>query len=332
MSDLATGIGDEGSGEQLDVMIPALMGSMRVDRALSMLTGCSRSDAARLIESGAVVVDGSIVVKASVPLKEGSHLEALIPAPPDDSVAPEPDVALDVVFEDDDLVIVDKPFDLVVHPGAGNRTGTLVAGLIARYPDMARLPDLGFGELGRPGIVHRLDKGTSGLLVAARTPVAFTSLSAQLAEHLVERRYVGIVEGHVESARGIVDAPIGRSINTPTRMAVRPDGKEALTRYEVLGYLSAPDRTVVGLTLETGRTHQIRVHMAAIGHAIVNDPRYGQRNERRIDHDRLALHAGRLSFTHPTTGEAVVAVAPWPRDLGVLGGSSEASEWLSPTP
>ena len=330
MSEPATGIGSEEPGEQLDVAIPALMASMRVDRAISMLTGCSRSEAARLIESGAVVVDGIVVSKASAALQEGSHLEALIPAPEDDSVAPEPDVALTIVVEDEELVVVDKPFDLVVHPGAGNRTGTLVAGLIARYPEMAQLPALGFGEVGRPGIVHRLDKGTSGLLVAARTPVAFTALSEQLAAHQVERRYVGIVEGHVESTRGIVDAPIGRSLNTPTRMAVRPDGKAALTRYEVLGYLSGPDRTVVGLTLETGRTHQIRVHMAAIGHAIVNDPRYGQRNERRIDHDRLALHAGRLSFTHPTSGQPIVAVAPWPPDLRVLGGASEASEWLAP--
>ena len=319
----------EEEGEHLDVMVPALMAGMRVDRALSMLTSCSRSEAVAVIESGVVLLDGTVVTKASLPLKEGGHLEAVMPLPPDGSVAPEPDVVLTLVFEDDDLVIINKPFDMVVHPGAGNKTGTLVAGLVARFPEVAALPEAGFSEVGRPGIVHRLDKGTSGLLVAARTPLAFTSLTTQLFEHLVVRRYVGVVEGHVESNRGIVDAPIGRSINTPTRMAVRPDGKEALTRYEVLAHLQGPDRTVVGLTLETGRTHQIRVHMAAIGHPVVNDPRYGQRNERRLDPDRLALHAGRLTFSHPRTGETVVAVAAWPSELSVLGGAAEAASWIA---
>jgi len=314
--------------EQLVVTVPALMDAMRVDRALSMLTNCSRSEASRLIEAGVVSVDGVQVAKSSFLLSEGSLLEALLPAPDDGSVAPDAEVAVEVVLATADFLVVNKEFAQVVHPGAGNAEGTLIAGVLARYPEIARLPEQGYGELGRPGVVHRLDKGTSGLLAVARTPQGFESLTAQLHDRSMGRRYLGVVEGHVESRQGVVDAPIGRSTSVPTRMAVRPDGRHARTAYEVIAHLSGPDRTLVGLALETGRTHQIRVHMAAIGHPIVNDPRYGQRNEKRLDPERLALHAGRLSVNDPLTGERVRTIAPWPKDLCLLGGEAEGNAWL----
>ncbi len=315
--------------EVLSVEVPALMDAMRVDRALSMLTGCSRSEAARLIDAGAVSVDAAIVQKASQALIEGQLLEAVLPEPEDGSVEPEPEVSVTVVLEAADFLVVDKEFDQVVHPGAGNAHGTLIAGVIARYPEIAQLPLEGVGELGRPGVVHRLDKGTSGLLVIARTAEGFASLSAQLAERSMERRYLGLVEGYVESPHGVVDAPIGRSARVPTRMAVQPDGRPARTHYEVLCHLEHPARTLVGLSLETGRTHQIRVHMAAIGHPIVNDPRYGQRNEKRLDPERLALHAGRLTLEDPSSAERVRCVALWPEDLARLGGAEEGNTWLN---
>jgi 23S rRNA pseudouridine1911/1915/1917 synthase len=320
-------LGDDGS-EQLSVSVPALMDGMRVDRALSMLTGCSRSEATRLIEDRAVTVDGEIVAKPSVQLSEGGLLEALLPAAGDGAVAPDPSVAVDVVSVHEDFVIVNKGFSQVVHPGAGNEHGTLIAGVLARFPEIGALPGAGCGEVSRPGVIHRLDKGTSGLLAIATTPRGYASLTQQLAERTMERRYVGVVEGHVESRQGIVDAPIGRSTSTPTRMAVRPDGRPARTTYEVVAYLKDPDRTLVGLSLETGRTHQIRVHMAAIGHPIVNDPRYGQRNERRLDPGRLALHAGRLVLRDPSDGAVVRTVTAWPADLRLLGGAEDADSWL----
>ena len=318
----------EDAHEVLSVEVPALMDAMRVDRALSMLTSCSRSEASKLIDAGAVSLDGEVVEKSSTQLAQGQLLEAVLPEPDDGSVEPEIEVPVTVVLEATDFLVVDKEFDQVVHPGAGNSHGTLIAGIIARYPEIAQLPTQGVGELGRPGVVHRLDKGTSGLLVVARTEAGFDALTAQLAERTMERRYLGLVEGFVQSNQGVVDAPIGRSARVPTRMAVQPDGRPARTHYEVLCHLEGPDRTLVGLSLETGRTHQIRVHMAAIGHPIVNDPRYGQRNEKQIDSDRLALHAGGLSLKDPSSAETVRCRAPWPSDLAILGGAEAGNAWL----
>lgn len=321
-------VDEEDDGETLDVLVPALMDEMRVDRALALLTGLSRSEAVRMIEQDAVTVNGKIVAKPSAPLAEGDQIEAILPPPSDGSVKADAGVSFVTALEDPSFLVVDKSFKDVVHPGSGNREGTLIAGILARFPEIALLPGGGYGDVNRPGVVHRLDKGTSGLLVVARTPAAFVSLSAQIAERSAERRYIGIVEGSVESKRGVVEAPIGRSATSPTKMAIRPDGRPATTHYAVLAKLENPTRTVVGLTLETGRTHQIRVHMAAIGHPIVNDPRYGQRNERRLDHDRLALHAGRLAFLHPLSGDPVLVIAQLPKDLAKLGGASEANRWL----
>jgi 23S rRNA pseudouridine1911/1915/1917 synthase len=218
------------------------------------------------------------------------------------------------VYADDDVIVVDKPQLLVVHPGAGNATGTMVAGLLARFPELH-----GVGEPERPGIVHRLDKGTSGLLVVARTAAAYESLVEQLSTRTVERRYLALVWGAPSPATGVVDAPIGRSRRDPTRMAVSATGREARTRYEVQRRFVEPiDASLLECRLETGRTHQIRVHLGAIGHPVVGDPRYrGARASFAVP--RMFLHAHALAFDHPRTHERVSFESPLPADLqGVL--------------
>ncbi len=319
---------DDHDAEHLSVTVPALMEGMRVDRALSMLTGCSRAEASQMIADGVVSVDERQVTKASTSLSEGSLLDAVLPVVHELVVEPEAAVDVEVVEEAASFIVVNKRFDQVVHPGAGNAQGTLIAGVLARYPEIAELPSQGCGEANRPGVVHRLDKGTSGLLVIARTPQGFASLTEQIAERSMRRRYLGVVEGLLENEQGIIEAPIGRSPSTPTRMTVRADGRPARTDYEVVDRAKSSARTLVALSLHTGRTHQIRVHMAAIGHPIVNDPRYGQRNERDLGSDRLALHAGRLAFEDPATGAVRGFVARWPEDLDPLGFTERAAGWL----
>jgi 23S rRNA pseudouridine1911/1915/1917 synthase len=310
---------DAFDGEVLDVAIPAGLDDMRIDRVLSMLTGLSRSESGALLDHDGVTIDGHVVRKASTSVSTGQRLVAVLPPPESSEVEPDSSVAVDVLVEDLDFLVVNKLPGQVVHPGAGQRDHTLVAGLLARYPELRLLAEEGLCDPFRPGIVHRLDKGTSGVLSVARTPEGFASLSHQLAERSMERTYIGMVEGHVEEERGVVDAPIGRSQRTPTMMAVRTDGRPARTGYEVIARIGAPrTATVLRLQLETGRTHQIRVHMAAIGHPIVNDPRYGHRRDHRLEEDRFFLHSANLAFAHPRTGERVSASSPLPSDLAAL--------------
>jgi len=213
---------------------------------------------------------------------------------------------------DPEVAVVDKPAGLVVHPGAGHDEGTLVGGLLARFPDVAALVEAGVCAPDRPGIVHRLDKGTSGLLAVARTPDAYRELVAQLATRTMERRYLALVAGEVGEDRGEVEAPIGRSARTPTKMAVTATGKPARTAYTVLERRDG--MTLLELSLQTGRTHQIRVHMAAIGHPVVGDARYGVA-DRRLGSGRFFLHAHRLAFDHPRTGERLTFTSALPEDL-----------------
>jgi 23S rRNA pseudouridine1911/1915/1917 synthase len=310
---------DAFEGGKLDLVVPASLDELRVDRAISLLTGLSRSEVHDAITSGAVRINEKVVVKASTSLLEGQHLVALLPTRASGVVEPDDTVAVDVVLDDDDFVVVNKAPGQVVHPGAGQRTGTLVAGLLARYPQMALLSDEGLCDPLRPGIVHRLDKGTSGLLVVAKTPEGFLSLSHQLGEREMERTYVTLAQGLVNEDRGVVDAPIGRSTRTPTLMAVRSDGRPARTGYEVLARFEAsPASTLLRLKLETGRTHQIRVHLATIGHPIVNDLRYGHRRDTRLSEERFFLHSTTLAFTHPRSDEWVSTHASLPDDLASL--------------
>ena len=210
---------------------------------------------------------------------------------------------------DDDVVVVDKPAGLVVHPGPGNETGTMLNGLLAAHPGMQ-----GVGSAVRPGIVHRLDRGTSGLLVVALTQMAYDGLVAQLADRSMGRRYLALAWGRFDEREGVVDAPIGRSPRDRTRMAVVTAGREARTGYEVQRWWAIPEVSLVTCRLETGRTHQIRVHMSAIGHPLVGDGTYGG-SRAGLDPGRPFLHAEHLAFDHPTTGERLAFDSPLPDDL-----------------
>jgi 23S rRNA pseudouridine1911/1915/1917 synthase len=317
------------SGAETEFTVPALLDGVRVDRAVALLTGVSRAQAAALVASGRVRSGGVAVVGRSASLRAGDLLVVDIDEAPDPSLLPEAGVVFDVVYEDEDLVVVDKPAGLVVHPGAGRTGGTMAAGLLARYPDLAGLVEAGICEPERPGIVHRLDRGTSGLLAVARTERAYRSLTAQLGARTVERRYLALVAGHVSEDRGVIDAPIGRSIRQPTRMAVSAQGREARTSYTVVHRYAEPvSSTLLVLALDTGRTHQIRVHLAAIGHPVLGDDRYGQVGAggrgrvggTLLPAGRLFLHAARLGFEHPATGETQRFDALMPPDLvAVIG-------------
>lgn len=294
----------------IEETLPGALDGERIDRIVAMLTSCSRAEAAELVAGGAVLVDGRAVTSRSTKLSEGQVVTVDLPAASTEPVvAADPDVHVVVVHADEDVIVVDKPPGLVVHPGSGNRTGTLVNGLVALFPEI-----VGIGEDDRPGIVHRIDKGTSGLLVVARSMRAYDSLTEQLASHDVEREYRALVWGHPSSPHGVVDAAIGRSGRDPTRMAVSNRGRHARTRYEVLRTVDDPATAEVRCELETGRTHQIRVHMAAIGHPVVGDDRYGG-DRSGVEIDRPFLHAARLGFSHPGTGEHVSFDSPLPPDL-----------------
>jgi 23S rRNA pseudouridine1911/1915/1917 synthase len=217
------------------------------------------------------------------------------------------------VHADEAVVVVDKPAGVVVHPGSGRSSGTLVHGLLDRFPDIA-----GVGQPGRPGIVHRLDAGTSGLLVVARTEDAYVALVAQLASRTVERTYLALTWGHFEAPSGVVDAPIARAARHRTRMAVSSAGRGARTRYDVVESFQDPaPLTLVECRLETGRTHQIRVHLAAIAHPVVGDATYGGARE-RLGLTRPFLHARGLAFDHPVTDDRCRFDSPLPDDLEEL--------------
>jgi 23S rRNA pseudouridine1911/1915/1917 synthase len=305
--------------EVVDATIPSTLSGVRLDRVVSMLTGISRSAAAELIANGGVVVDDVVSVVRSGGVKEGSFIEIALPAPIDENVVPDPTVAFDVVYEDSEMVVVNKPPGVVVHPGAGRESGTLVAGLLSRYPDIATLAIHGVCEVSRPGIVHRIDRGTSGLLLVARTPEAFYSFKEQLSAHSAGRRYLALVHGHLNDDAGVVDAPIGRSASMPTKMTIAAAGREARTHYVVLGRDEVGGRRVslLSCTLETGRTHQIRVHLSAIGHPVVGDDRYGSGRTPSglLAPGRLFLHAAHLSANHPKTNERCTFDAPLASDL-----------------
>jgi 23S rRNA pseudouridine1911/1915/1917 synthase len=296
---------------RISEVVPEAMAGERVDRIVAMVTGLSRSEVAELIDAGAVVVEGEPVTSRSGRLAAGAVVEVDAPDRAEAArLVPEPDVAVPLLYEDADLLVVDKPAGLVVHPGAGQRTGTLVHGLLAHFPEVA-----GVGDPSRPGIVHRLDKGTSGLLLVARTQPAYEALVAALAARSVHRRYRALVWGHVEAPRGLIDAPIGRSAREPTRMAVAERGRDARTRYEVLTRFDEPVAvTELACELETGRTHQIRVHLRSIGHPVVGDVRYdGARQSLPLG--RPFLHAERLELAHPVTDAPLAFASPLSADL-----------------
>ena len=282
----------------------------RLDRWLAeSLPDLSRSRIQHLIAGQHVTVNGA-ATKASHRLHGGETIEIDVPPLPPDDLVPEP-IALTVLHEDDHVLVIDKPAGMVVHPGAGNATGTLAAAALAHAPAIA-----GVGGPRRPGIVHRLDKDTSGVLVMAKTRAAYEGLTAQLVERSVTRRYVAVVHGRVGLTAGVVDAPMGRDPSHRQRMTVRPagKGKRAVTHYRVVERF--PHFTYLELRLETGRTHQIRVHMASLGHPVVGDRTYGRSHGKQpIASEGLALHAVTLAFLHPISQKRLEFTAAFPLRL-----------------
>ncbi|MET0851751.1 MAG: RluA family pseudouridine synthase [Candidatus Rokuibacteriota bacterium] len=287
----------------------------RLDRWLAArFADLSRTRIKSLVDEGQVRVSGDRS-KAAYRLKAGDEVVVELPPPPTEELTPEA-IPLDVVFEDDHVLVVDKPAGMGTHPGAGQRTGTLAAAALAHAPGLA-----GVGGPRRPGIVHRLDKGTSGLIVLAKTPRAYDRLTAQLARREVSRRYLCLAHGRVTRPAGVVDAPIGRDPRSRVRMAVAREGRgrRAVTRFRVLE--RPGDYSYVECRLETGRTHQIRVHLASLGHPIVGDTTYGARraglpSDLEAGLHGVALHAAGLGFVHPETGEPVELESPLPHRIG----------------
>lgn len=303
----------------LSEVVPGALAGERLDRAIAFLSGCSRAEASALIADGAVLVGSATVperpvTKSSHRLAEGDRVRLLEdPVRPAEEVLADASVEVTVVHADDEVIVIDKPAGLVVHPGAGHRESTLVHGLLALFPELADV-----GQPERPGLVHRLDRGTSGLLVVARTPAAHEHLVAQLSTHAVERIYTALCWRHFEHPQGVVDAPIGRSRRDPMRMAVAMDGRPARTHYRVDETFHEPiEASLVTCELETGRTHQIRVHLASVGHAVIGDDVYGGRRA-SFDCPRPFLHARELAFVHPGTEELMRFHSAMPDDLAAV--------------
>jgi len=295
-------VGEEEAGERIDVV-------------LASIARVSRAQAKRWVDAGRVSVGGEVVRRASRTLAIGDEVAA---DPPEAIVAqaqPEP-IPLAIVYEDEQLVVVDKPAGLVVHPAPGHASGTLVNALLHHVRELA-----GVGGVLRPGIVHRLDQGTSGILVAAKTDAAHRALAAQFHDHTIERRYAAIVRATPSADEGRVDAPIGRHPRDRKRMSVATtSGREARTRWRTAERFPRSARALLDVFPETGRTHQIRVHLSSVGMPIAGDPVYGggggMPRERSLGHP--ALHAAALGFVHPSTGEHMRFEAPLPADLAAL--------------
>ncbi len=278
--------------------------ALRLDILLSRrVEGLSRSAAQRLLEEGQVSLGGR-PLKKNHKLRAGEDLELCLPDPVPMDARPQ-DIPLDIVYEDRDVAVINKPRGMVVHPAPGNPDGTVVNALLAHCGQSLS----GVGGAIRPGIVHRIDKDTSGLLIIAKNDRAHLALSAQLKDHTLSRVYEAVAIGSLKEDRGTVDASIGRSLRDRKKMAVVPDGRRAVTHYQVLARY--PGYTYLRCRLETGRTHQIRVHMAYLGHPLAGDPVYGPKSD-PYQLGGQCLHARELTFVHPTTGQTVHLTCPLP--------------------
>ena len=305
------------------ILLIAETEASRIDAYLAANTDLTRSKIQKLIKDGAVALNGK-ACKASSAVCAGDSIRILVPET-DGARLPEPEnITLDVVYEDDDLAVINKPKGMVVHPAPGNPSGTLVNALLYRFQTLS-----GAGGEIRPGIVHRIDRMTSGLLVVAKNDFAHEALARQFAEHTAHREYLCLVHGNLKEDSGTVDAPIGRHKTDRKRMAVTEDGRRAVTHWHVLERFGT--ETLLDVRLETGRTHQIRVHMAYIKHPILGDEVYGSPAP-KLGLNGQALHGYRLTFSHPRTGETMSFTAPLPDDFITaivrLGGSVPEPENL----
>lgn len=297
--------------------MPDEAGGWRLDRALAQaVPTLSRERIKALISTGQVMHEGRLIRDPASKAVAGGVYDLAIPAPaPAHNIAQ--DIPLEIVFEDEHLIVIDKPAGLVVHPAAGNPDGTLVNALLHHCSGSLS----GIGGVERPGIVHRIDKDTSGLMIAAKTDPAHVGLARQFARHSIDRRYLAIVSGFPAPSEGTVNAPLGRSTANRQKIVVQPEGhgKHAITHYRTVRPLR--EATLVECRLETGRTHQVRVHMASIGHPLVGDPAYGRTRKahrallEELGFRRQALHAAVLGFIHPITSESLMFESRIPDDM-----------------
>ncbi len=291
----------DGAGKRLDAWLSTLAADL------------SRARIQALIQEGHILLNAK-PVKPSHKLASGQAISLCVPPPVDVELKPE-DIPLDVLFEDSDLIVINKPAGLVVHPAAGHASGTLVNALLAHCPDLA-----GIGGEKRPGIVHRLDRDTTGVMVVAKNETAMRSLVNQFRHRQVTKEYLALVWGHLNPPSGRAETLIGRNPNDRKKMCTEPHvGRPAVTLYETAETFKAA--SLVRVRIETGRTHQIRVHMAYLGHSIVGDPQYGRPRRDALPvpvPPRQMLHAARLAFTHPTTGRSLAFDAPLPADMQAL--------------
>jgi 23S rRNA pseudouridine1911/1915/1917 synthase len=340
MTELPTPETPQGKVRHVEVTVPPQSQATRIDSFLAghLPGNLSRTSIKALIEEGHVALNGSICDAPNRRLRSDDRIRVDFPEPADTDIAGE-DIELDILYEDEYLVVVNKPAGLVVHPAPGNWSGTLVNALIHHCGDSLR----GIGGERRPGIVHRLDQYTSGVMAAAKTQAAHSRLAAQFADHgkiqPLRRHYLAIAWGQFDHSNGVIDAPLGRAASNRMKRAVvgadRPDGRPAITRYSVTARLDGngdeiADATLVECALETGRTHQIRVHLAHIGHPLIGDPLYGAHFRTKANtlveparsavdgFRRQALHAASLGFVHPVSGNPMYFEAPMPADMAEL--------------
>jgi 23S rRNA pseudouridine1911/1915/1917 synthase len=295
-------------GKSIEYVVPQEEHGLRLDSFLAARRDLdlSRSQIQKLIATGAVLVNHQVLNKSGYRIKEGDNIHLIVPEPEGDKLQPE-DIPVKIVFADDHLLVVDKPAGMVVHPAPGHGAGTLVNALLYHHEQLAEV-----GENFRPGIVHRLDKDTSGLLIVAKSKIAYHRLVQQLKLRQVERIYLALVKGELSHETGLIVAPIGRHPVQRKKMAVTAGGKEARTRFIVRERFSG--YTLLEVKLETGRTHQIRVHLAYIGYPVVGDPQYGK-GKNQLGLKRQALHAAKLCFYHPLTGHELYFTSPLPEDF-----------------
>ncbi|MEO9624327.1 MAG: RluA family pseudouridine synthase [Qipengyuania citrea] len=306
---------------EADIITGKLASGGRLDKALADATELSRERIKGLIAAGAVTIGKTLARSASAKVQGEERFTIALP-PPEPLAALPQDIPLDIVFEDAHLLVVDKPAGMVVHPAAGNQDGTLVNALL--HHCAGRLS--GINGIARPGIVHRIDKDTSGLLVVAKSDAAHEGLARQFADHSITRRYLAVCAGHPAPPAGTIAGRIGRSVHDRKKMAVLPDdttrGKHAVTHFETLRHLN--HAALLECRLETGRTHQVRVHCASIGHALLGDPVYGRTPKplrqvlESLGFHRQALHAARLGFSHPISAETLDFRAELPADMREL--------------